>query len=207
MIEIYTSPIPNGIKILIATEELGLPYRLHLIDLAKGEQRSAGFLAVNSNGRILAIVDGLATPERPIPVFESGAILIHLAETYGRLVGARRRARAATQGWLFLQVAGLGPSFGNMGYFLRNPVSDSAVLARFQDEAERHMGLIEQRFTVVEWFNCVDYLIADIAHFCWVQFLSYAGPELHHYPAAAASIDRISRRPAVLRRLRACAND
>lgn len=204
MIEVYTSGTPNGIKIPIALEELGLPYVVQHVDLGAGVQRSEAFLAVNPNGRIPAIVDRLTDPAQPLPVFESGAILLHLADTYKGLIGTSPAARAATLGWLFLQVAGLGPYFGNAGYFLRNDPGNAVAVTRFQDEARRHLAVVDHRLSSQDWLNGECYSIADIANFCWIRSAAYAGLDLADAPAAKSWVERIENRVAVARGIDAC---
>lgn len=204
--EIYTANTPNGIKITIAAEELGLPYRLHLLSLAAGDQKAANFLGINPNARIPAIVDHAADADGPVPVFESGAILLHLADRHGGLIGRTGASRAATLSWLFLQVAGLGPNFGNAGYFLRLARPDLAdATSRFTAEAARHLAVLEHRLAQQAWLNGEDFSIADIAHFSWVRSAEYAGQSLAAYPALKAWVERIEARPAVQRGLAAAA--
>ena len=204
MIDVFTANTPNGIKIPIALEELGLPYQVHMVALDAGAQRSPEFLAINPNGRIPAIVDRLADSAVDLPVFESGAILLHLADTYGGLIGTTLAARAATLGWLFLQVAGLGPNFGNSVHFLRNDPANVVAITRFQEEARRHLALVDHRLSIFDWLNGESFSIADIAHFCWIRSAAYVGLDLADFPAAMAWAERIEARPAVSRGLDAC---
>lgn len=204
MIDIHTAPTPNGIKIPIAAEELGAPYRIVRVDLARGDQRRPEFLALNPNGRIPAILDH-APPGGAVPVFESGAILLHLADTRGGLIATDPAGRAATLGWLFLQVAGLGPNFGNAGHFLAAPEPQPAAIRRFQGEARRHLEVLERRLAEAEWLDGRGFSIADIAHFAWVRSAGYAGLPLEAFPGLAARTDRIAARPAVQRGLAALA--
>lgn len=200
MIEVFTSPTPNGIKVPIALEELGLPYRLHRIDLSRGGAAVPELVAINPNAKIPAIIDR-SVEGQDVPVFESGAILLHLAELKGGLLPHTAEARAATLSWLFLQVAGLGPNFGNAGYFLRNEPSNRTAIERFGGEAKRHLDVLEQRLSQFEWLNGQSYSIADIAHFGWVRVADYAGLNLHNFPAASDWVARIAMRPAVQRAL------
>lgn len=203
MIEVFTSPTPNGIKVPIALEELGLPYRLHQVDLSRGGGAVPELVAINPNARIPAIVDQ-SKAGTAMPVFESGAILLHLAELKSGLVPDSGAARAATLSWLFLQVAGLGPNFGNAGHFLRNEPSNRTAIARFGGEAKRHLEVVDKRLSQCEWLNGHSYSVADIAHFCWVRIASYAGLSLHDYSAAGDWVARIAGRPAVQRALARC---
>lgn len=203
MIEVFTSPTPNGIKIPIALEELGLPYNLHRVDLSRGGAAVPELVAINPNAKIPAILDRME-PGQAVPVFESGAILLHLAERKRGLLPENGEARAATLSWLFLQVAGLGPNFGNAGYFLRNDPSNRTAIERFGGEAKRHLAVLEQRLSQFEWLNGHSYSIADIAHFGWVRIASYAGLNLSDYPASSQWVASIAERPAVQRALARC---
>ncbi|MBK6511240.1 MAG: glutathione S-transferase N-terminal domain-containing protein [Haliea sp.] len=177
MMDVYTSPTPNGIKVPIALEELGLPYRLHRVDLSRGGIAVPELVAINPNAKIPAIIDRLADGQS-VPMFESGAILLYLAGLKPGLVPTAAIAHASTLSWLFLQVAGLGPNFGNAGFFLRNDPSNRVAIERFQGEARRHLALLEQRLAECEWLNGESYSIADIAHFGWVRSAAYAGLKL-----------------------------
>lgn len=203
MIELYTSPTPNGIKIPIALEELGLPYNLHRVDLSRGGAAVPELVAINPNAKIPAIINRTEAGQA-VPVFESGAILLHLAERKSGLLPQSGEARAATLSWLFLQVAGLGPNFGNAGFFLRNDPSNRTAIERFGGEAKRHLDVLEQRLSQSEWLNGLSYSIADIAHFGWVRIAGYAGLNLSDYPAASRWVARIAERPAVQRALARC---
>lgn len=201
---IYTAPTPNGIKVPIAAEELGLPYRLIRVNLGAGDQQRPEFLDINPNGRIPALVDQ-TDPARPIRLFESGAILIHLAETGGGLLPTGGQTRADTLSWLFLQVAGLGPAFGQAGHFLNAPERLPYAIGRFRDEATRHLDVIEQQLKRHEWLNGASFSIADIAHFSWLRMAGYAGLNLQEAPHVRRWVDTIAARPGVKRGLDAVA--
>ena len=203
MIEVYTSPTPNGIKVPIALEELGLPYRLHRVDLSRGGMAVPELVAINPNAKIPAIVDRLADGQS-VPVFESGAILLYLSRLKPGLIPNDAVAHASTLSWLFLQVAGLGPSFGNAGYFLRNDPSNLLAIERFHGEANRHLSVLNQRLSETEWLNGQAYSIADIAHFGWVRSASYAGLDLADYRFAKEWVERIEQREAVRRAIERC---
>lgn len=205
MIEVFTSPTPNGIKVPIALEELGLPYTVHRVDLSRGGAAVPELVAINPNARIPAIIDRTEAGQA-VPVFESGAILLHLAQLKRGLLPDSGKARAATLSWLFLQVAGLGPNFGNAGYFLRNDPSNRTAIERFGGEAKRHLAVLEQRLAQFEWLNGQSYSIADIAHFGWVRIAGYAGLNLSEYPATSHWVARIAERPAVQRALARCSS-
>lgn len=203
MIEVYTSPTPNGIKVPIALEELGLPYHLHRVDLSRGGMAVPELVAINPNAKIPAIID--RREDGPsVPLFESGAILLYLSGLKPGLIPTDAVAHASTLSWLFLQVAGLGPNFGNAGYFLRNDPSNLVAVERFHGEARRHLSLLNQRLSETEWLNGESYSIADIAHFGWVRSAGYAGLQMDDYRAASQWLKRIATRPAVIRALAQC---
>lgn len=200
MIELYTANTPNGIKIPIALEELDVPYDLRMIELGSADLRSADYLLINPNAKIPAIRH-LADDATPVTVFESGAILLYLAQSYGGLLGTTPVARAQTLSWLFLQVAGLGPMMGNAAHFRSRTPSDPYAVGRFEGEVARHFGIIEARLREAEWLNGESYSIADIAHFSWVRRYSYAGFDLKDFPILKAWVETIEERPATVRAL------
>lgn len=199
MLEVYTAQTPNGIKVPIALEELGLPYRIVPVDLLAGAQRAPAFLALNPNGRIPLLVDREA-PGGPLCLAESGAILLHLAETAGQLMPVRGHARAEALHWLFLQVSSIGPVFGTLRALSREP-SGAAVAARFRDEAQRLLDLVERRLASEPWLAGDAYSIADIACFGWLRAADYAGIDVGAAGHVARWLDRIDARPAVQRAL------
>jgi GSH-dependent disulfide-bond oxidoreductase len=137
-IELYTAGTPNGQKISIMLEEIAIDYIVHPIDFSKGEQKQSGFLAINPNGKIPAIVDTEGVNGQPISIFESGAILIYLAEKSGKLLSTEPRQRMETIEWLMFQMAGVGPMFGQLGYFSRSaPVKIELAIDRYTNEAKR----------------------------------------------------------------------
>ncbi len=200
MIQVFTANTPNGIKIPIALEELGVHYQLKKIALGSNDLRSTEFLQINPNAKIPAIRhhDG---GDEPVTLFESGAILLYLAETFDGLLGETPAARARTLSWLFLQVAGLGPMMGNAAHFrwLKSP--DPYALGRFRTEANRLLNLLEARLSEVEWLNGESYSIADIAHFSWVRSAIYAGFDLPDFPILKAWAETIEERPATVQAL------
>jgi GST-like protein len=200
MIEIFTANTPNGLKVPIALEELGVPYDLRKMELSSADLRSAEFLRINPNAKIPAIRH-LADDTTPITVFESGAILLYLAEAYGGLLGNTSVARAQTLSWLFLQVAGLGPMMGNAAHFRSRTPSDPYAIGRFEGEVARHLNMIEARLREVEWLNGESYSIADIAHFSWVRSASYAGFNLKGFSILKPWVEKIEERPATVRAL------
>lgn len=200
MIEVFTANTPNGIKVPIALEELGVSYELRKIALSSADLRSAEYLRINPNAKIPAIRrhDGI---DVPVTVFESGAILLYLAEAFGGLLGTAPAARGQALSWLFLQVAGLGPMMGNAAHFRAMRSPDPYTIGRFEGEAGRHLALVEARLREVEWLNGESYSIADIAHFSWVRSASYAGFELKDFPILDAWVQRIEKRAATARAL------
>lgn len=202
MIELFTADTPNGIKIPIALEELGAPYEVRLMKMGSAELRSAEFAHVNPNGKIPAIRHHTGEGGAPITVFESGAILLHLAETFGGLLGATPHAKAQTLSWLFLQVAGLGPAMGAAGHFRGLSTPQPYASERFRGEAARLLGLLEQRVRDTFWLNGEDYSVADIAHFGWVRRMGYGGFALPDFPALSTWVERIEARPATSRAMR-----
>jgi glutathione S-transferase len=196
VIDLYTAPTPNGRKVSIALEELGAAYEVHAVDLKSGAQKAPGFLAINPNGRIPAIVDRGADD---FAVFESGAILIYLAETFGRLLPGTVKGRSVVIQWLMWQMGGLGPMHGQANVFNRYfPEKIPAVIKRYQDETMRLFGVMEQRLAGEE-FLAGEYSIADIACWPWVMQHDWAGLEIGHLPNLQRWLGDIGARPAVKR--------
>ncbi|WP_353216759.1 glutathione S-transferase N-terminal domain-containing protein [Sandarakinorhabdus sp.] len=195
-ITLFTAPTPDGYKVSIALEEMGLAYLVQPLDLAKGEQKQAGFLKLNPNGKVPAIIDdGFA-------VMESGAILIWLAEKSGQLLPSEPRARSETLQWLMLQVGGLGPMMGQANLFGHYwPEKLPAVQTRYLGEVRRLLGLLDARLADRD-FLAGDYSIADIAHFCWVRTAGWTGVDTSPLPNLSRWIEAISARPAVQRGLK-----
>ncbi len=199
MIDLYTWSTPNGYKIPILLEEAGLPYTVHAIDLATGAQKDPAFLAINPNGRIPAIVDRL--PEGDTTVFESGAILIYLAEKAGRFIPVTPAARMQCLSWLFWQIGGLGPMLGQYNYFKHQQAPNPAAQQRFLDESLRLLHVLDGHLAQHDYL-AGDYSIADIANFTWarvgLQGLSEEQPALaQQLPGLRRWLARIEARPAV----------
>ena len=172
MIELYTASTPNGHKASCTLEELGLAYEVHAVDLSLGEQRSASYLAINPNGRIPAIVD---RQENDLAVFESGAIMIYLAEKAGRLLPTDRAGRARVMQWLMFQMGGIGPMMGQANVFYRYfPEQIQPAIDRYQNECRRLFEVLDRRLGENEWL-ADDYSIADIANWCWVRTYKWSG--------------------------------
>jgi GST-like protein len=172
VIELYTASTPNGHKASCTLEELELPYEVHPIDLSTGEQRTEAFLSVNPNGRIPAIID---RSENDLAVFESGAIMIYLAEKTGRLLPTDRAARAHVMQWLMFQMGGIGPMMGQANVFYRYfPEKIQPAIDRYQNESRRLFEVLDRRLGESEWL-ADDYSIADIANWCWVRTYKWSG--------------------------------
>jgi len=196
MIDLYTWTTPNGRKVSIALEEMGLEYKVHPVDLKTGAQKRPDFLAINPNGRIPAIVD---RDEGGFAVFESGAILIYLAEKSGKLLPQEKRARSVVLQWLMWQMGGLGPMHGQANVFVRYfPEKIPAVIARYQNETMRLLRVMDTRLADHEYL-AGDYSIADIACFPWVMQHDWAGLDISDLPHLSRWLDAIGARPAVQR--------
>jgi GST-like protein len=193
MIDLYSAATPNGHKVSIALEEMGLPYRLHHLSFAKKEQKAPEFLRINPNGRIPAIVDHDAGG---FPVFESGAILIWLAEKTGRFLPAEAKARSVVLQWLMFQMGGVGPMQGQAGWF-KNAAPEPMPLAyqRYHDETRRLYGVLDARLADVPYLGG-DYSIADMATFPWVNS-RYAGVPTEGFANLERWLADIAARPAV----------
>lgn len=198
MIDLYTAATPNGHKISIALEELGLPYRVNCLSFERKEQKSADYLQVNPNGRIPAIVD---RDNDDFAVFESGAILIYLAEKTGRLLPQDPRQRSVALQWLMFQMGGVGPMQGQANVFLRYfPERIASVTERYQNETRRLYEVLDGRLASVEYL-AGDYGIADIATFPWVRVHDWAGVSLDGLEHLQRWMQQIDARPAVQRGL------
>lgn len=204
MIQLYTWSTPNGRKISIALEELGLPYRVHPINIGKNEQFSAGFLKVAPNNKIPAIVDDGAEGG-PLSIFESGAILTYLADKTGKLLAPSGNARYKALEWLHWQMGGLGPMLGQLGFFVvRSPEKSALAIERFTTEAGRLLDVMERHLLTSSFLGGDDYSIADIACYPWTYaattFLKDALKEqLADKPAIRRWLDVIGERAAVQR--------
>jgi GSH-dependent disulfide-bond oxidoreductase len=193
MIELYTAPTPNGWKVSIALEELGLAYNAHLIDILNGEQKKPSFLAINPNGRIPAIVDREADD---FAVFESGAILIYLAEKTGQFMPSDAKGRSLVLQWLMFQMGGVGPMMGQTNVFFRYfPEKIQSAIDRYQNETRRLFGVLESRLKDHEYL-AGDYSIADMATWSWVRTHNWSGVAIDDMPNLQRWIDLIAARPA-----------
>ncbi|WP_333568653.1 glutathione S-transferase family protein [Sphingorhabdus sp.] len=172
MIDLYTSPTPNGHKASCTLEELNIPYAVHPINLMEGEQKTDAFLTMNPNGRIPVIVD---RDNDNLAIFESGAIMIYLAEKAGRLLPTESKARAKVMSWLMFQMGGIGPMMGQANVFFRYfPEKIPAAIDRYQNECRRLFEVLDRRLSESEWLGD-DYSIADIANWCWVRTYKWSG--------------------------------
>ena len=198
MLELFAWGTPNGKKIPIMLEEAGLTYTLHKVDLGKGEQKTPEFLARNPNGKIPALVDSDG-PGEPVTVFESGAILIYLAEKCGRFLSKEPHVRAQTLAWLMFQMSAVGPMMGQYNVFKR--ANNAEGIARVNGEVRRIFGVLEGQLGRHEYL-AGEYSIADMATYPWVS--SYAFADLNvpkDYPHVKAWIDRVAARPGVQKAL------
>jgi len=199
VIDLYTWTTPNGRKASIMLEEVAVPYRVHKVDITKGEQHRPEFVAINPNGRIPAIVDQEGPGGRPLRVFESGAILIYLAEKTGMLLASEPRQRVETLAWLMFQMGGVGPMFGQAHHFLRAaPEPVPYGIERYTKETRRLYGVLDKRLAE-ESFLAGTYSIADIATYPWVARHEWHKVDLGEFPNVARWYAAIGARPAVAR--------
>ncbi len=195
MIDLYTFTTPNGRKASIMLEEVGLDYNVHKIDITKDQQFTPEFVAINPNSKIPAIVD----QETNITVFESGAILIYLAEKTGQLLPTSQPQRFQVLEWLMLQMGSIGPMFGQLNHFKKfAPEQIPYAIARYEKETLRLYGVLDQQLSGQE-FLCGDYSIADIATYPWVAIYDFQGLTLDHHPNLRRWVETIEARPAVQR--------
>jgi GSH-dependent disulfide-bond oxidoreductase len=199
MIDLYTWTTPNGRKISIMLEEIGLPYEVHPVNLSKGEQFKPEYLAINPNGKIPAIVDRDGPGKKPYSLFESGAILMYLAEQTGRLMPKDTGARYEVIQWLMFQMGGVGPMIGQAHQFLRNsPENELFGRERFSKEVARLYGVMDEHLGESR-FLAGDYSIADIATYPWVARYEMHRTKLEDFPNVKRWYDTIGARPAVKR--------
>jgi GST-like protein len=204
-IALHFWPTPNGHKITIALEEMGLPYEIHPVNIGAGDQFKPEFQALSPNGRMPAIVDPAGPDDQPISIFESGAILQHLAKKTGQFYGKDERARIAVDEWLFWQVGGLGPMLGQANHFrvyAQGVTGDQRQLAyganRYTNEAHRLFGVLEKQLDGRDYL-AGDYSIADMASWPWANAWKNMGIVIEEFPRVGAWLERIAERPAVKR--------
>ncbi len=195
MIDLYTWTTPNGYKPLILLEELGLEYRVHPINISKGEQYTPEYLRLNPNGRIPAIVDRAGTPDEVV-VFESGAILIYLAEKHRQFLPMSGQARASALTWLMFQMGGVGPMFGQLGHFLSAKEKVEYAINRYRAETERLYGVLDKRLAEVPYL-AGEYGIADMATYPWAAAIDRFGIDREKLPNVVRWLDAVAARPAV----------
>jgi GST-like protein len=209
LLQLYSAPTPNGVKISIMLEEIGLPYEAHYVDIGKDETWTPEFLSLNPNGKIPSIIDPDGPDGKPLALFESGAILLYLAEKANKFIPAEAGPRYETIQWVFFQMAAIGPIFGQLGFFHKfagRKISDKRPLERYRAESRRLVGVLETRLTGRTWIMGEDYTIADISMLGWVRNLIgfYEARELvgfDDFPNVAAWLERGLARPAVQRGL------
>lgn len=196
MIDFYTAPTPNGYKVQILLEELGMKYEVHTLDLRKNEQKKPEFLKINPNGRIPAIIDRDGEYGRPIPVFESGAILFYLAEKSHHFLGDSDHERAQVMSWLMFQMSGLGPHMGNYHYAKTHQIPQ--MMVRFEQESMRLVGVMNLQLSAQEYLAGGFYSIADIACYPWIASYLKSNPEwFEETPQVRRWAELIRQRPAV----------
>jgi GST-like protein len=208
-LQLYSLPTPNGVKVSIMLEEIGLPYEPHLVDFGRGDQKTPEFLSLNPYGKIPAIIDPDGPGGKPLPMFESGAILLYLAEKTGKLLPADAARRWETIQWVFFQMGAVGPMFGQVGFFHKfggREYEDKRPLHRYRDEAKRILAVMESRLADRTWIMGDDYTIADVSKLGWVRNLIdfYDAGELvgfHEYKHTEEWLKRGLARPAVERGL------
>lgn len=196
MIDLYTSPTPNGRKVSVLLEEIGLNYTVHTIDLARQDQKTPEFLAMNPNGRIPVIMD---RDNDDFVVFESGAIMIYLAEKTGHLLPREEKARSRVIQWLMFQMGGLGPMMGQANVFYRYfDEKIQAAIDRYQHESLRLLTVLDGQLAGRDYL-CDEYSIADIANWCWAASHKWSGIDISGLDHLQAWLDRVAARPAVER--------
>ncbi len=200
MIDLYTWGTPNGRKVSVMLEECGLPYRVHKINIGEGEQFKPAFLAINPNNRIPAIVDPDGPEGKPLPLFESGAILVYLSAKVGnRFLPATDRGKWIALQWLMFQMGGVGPMFGQAHHFMRAKKDEIPYGSeRYGTEAKRLYGVLNKRLLEAAYL-ADEYSIADIATYPWVARHEWHRVDLAEFPAVKRWYDTIGRRPAVVR--------
>lgn len=208
-LQLYSLPTPNGVKVSIMLEEIGLPYEAHLVSFDSNDQLSPEFLSLNPNNKIPAILDPHGPGGQPLPLFESGAILIYLAEKTGKLLPTDAARRYETLQWLMFQMGGIGPMFGQLGFFTifaGKDYEDKRPRDRYATESRRLLGVLNQRLQGRQWIMGDEYTIADIAIFPWVRNLleRYKAGELvgaQDFPEVNRVLAAFVARPAVAKGL------
>ena len=208
-LQLYSLPTPNGVKVSIMLEETGLPYEPHLVSFETNDQMSPAFLSLNPNNKIPAILDPNGPADKPLALFESGAILLYLAEKTGQFMPKDAAGRYETIQWLMFQMGGVGPMFGQLGFFHKfagKDYEDKRPRDRYVAESKRLLGVLNQRLATRIWMMGDAYTIADMAIFPWVRNLVgfYGAGELvgfEDFPHVARALAAFVARPAVVRGL------
>jgi GST-like protein len=208
-IQLYSLPTPNGVKVSIMLEETGLPYESHLVNFETQDQRSPEFLSLNPNNKIPAIVDPKGPDGRPLALFESGAILIYLADKSGQLLPKESALRYIVLQWLMFQMSGIGPMFGQVGFFHKfagKEYEDKRPRDRYVAESKRLLTVLDRQLAASRWMAGMQYSIADIATFPWVRNLIgfYGAADLvgiAGYPNVMRAMEEFNARPAVVKGL------
>ena len=208
-LQLYSLPTPNGVKVSIMLEETGLPYEAHLVSFETNDQTSPAFLSLNPNNKIPAILDPNGPGGKPLALFESGAILVYLAEKTGQFLPQDPAARYETLQWLMFQMGGVGPMLGQLGFFHKfagKDFEDKRPRDRYVAETRRLLGVLNQRLASREWIMGSDYTIADMATLPWVRNLIgfYGAGDLvgiSDFPHLTRAVDAFAARPAVVRGL------
>jgi GSH-dependent disulfide-bond oxidoreductase len=208
-IQLYSTPTPNGVKVSIMLEETELPYEPHFINIGQNETWTPEFLSLNPNGKIPSIIDPNGPGGKPLPLFESGAILLYLAEKTGKLLPSDPARRYETIQWVFFQMAAVGPMFGQLGFFHKfagREIEDKRPLERYRNESKRLLGVLETRLEGRDWIMGEDYTIADISLLGWIRNLVgfYGAGELVDFDSlkhVPIWLERGLARPAVQRGL------
>lgn len=203
VLQLYSFPTPNGVKVSIALEEMGIPYEAHTVTLADADVKSPEFLSLNPNNKIPAIIDPNGPDGEAIGLFESGAILIYLAEKSGKLIGNSASEKAKIIQWIMFQMGGVGPMFGQMGFFVKfagSEIEDPRPRERYVTEAKRLLAVLEKELEGKEWISG-DFSIADIAIAPWLNAVHFYGATdlvgWDEVPNVRAYVDRFLARPAV----------
>jgi GST-like protein len=200
MIDLYTWGTPNGRKVSIMLEECGLPYRTHAVNIGKNEQFTPGFIAINPNGKIPAIVDSEGPDGKPISIFESGAILLYLAGKTGKFLPASVRDKYDALQWLMFQMGGVGPMIGQAHHFLRAaPEKVPYGIDRYSKETRRLYGVLDRHLANTPYLAAGEYGVADIATYPWIARHEWHQVALADFPSVKRWFDTISARPAVVR--------
>jgi glutathione S-transferase len=202
MYMVYAFSTPNSVRVPIALEELDLPYDIEAVNVRRGEQKQPGYLAINANGKVPVLTDTDGPSGEPLALSESGAILVYLAEKAGKLLPKSGAQRARVFEQMFFHLTGIGPAFGQLGFFKRQASEQIPVaIGRFQAESERVLVVLEGELSQRRYAAGDDFTIADITHFGWLWQREFAGIDFTNTPNISRWYDQIAARPAVQRAL------